>query len=155
MFKKIEQRSGLMKKNTKFIWMYGAILFSFALILILFAGLTQSNYQKELNKEQKETAGIKQSLSALSKENKKLETALSELEKENQKLKEETTQLAMESEMAISAYGGDKEVTHTLIEAYTLLASGQKEKATETVKGLNVYLMTQAQKQVYNTIIGE
>lgn len=144
-----------MKKNTKFIWMYGAILFSFALILILFAGLTQNNYQKELNKEQKETAGIKQSLSALSKENKKLETALAEMEKENQKLREETTQLTMESDMAITAYGGDKEVTRTLIEAYTLLVSDEKDKAKETIKDLNVYAMTQAQKHVYNTIIGE
>ena len=38
-----------MKQNTKFIGIYVAILFSFALILILFAGLTQNNYQKEID----------------------------------------------------------------------------------------------------------
>ena len=37
-----------MKKNSKFLLIYIAILFSFALVLILFAGLTQNNYAKEL-----------------------------------------------------------------------------------------------------------
>ena len=39
-----------MKQNTKFLWIYIAILFSFALILILFAGLTRNNLKK-VNKE--------------------------------------------------------------------------------------------------------
>ena len=51
-----------MKQNTKFLWIYIAILFSFALILILFAGLTQNNYRKEIEQQQTESAGVKQSL---------------------------------------------------------------------------------------------
>ena len=47
-----------MKKNSKFLLIYIAILFSFALVLILFAGLTQNNYAKELAESQ----GIKQNL---------------------------------------------------------------------------------------------
>ena len=144
-----------MKKNTKFIWMYGAILFSFALILILFAGLTQNNYEKELNEGKKETAGIKQSLSALSKENEKLNQTIAEYEKENQLLKETNAALVLEKEMALSAYGGDAEVSRLLVEAYTLLLSDQAEEAKQKIEKINVYSLTQAQRQVYNTIIGE
>ena len=46
-----------MKENTKFLWMYVGILFSFALILIIFAGLSQSNDAEE--KMYKEAANNK------------------------------------------------------------------------------------------------
>ncbi len=144
-----------MKKNTKFIWIYGAILFSFALILILFAGLTQNNYQEEINKEQMVTAGVRKSLSALSRENEKITEELSKLKTENEALKEANTQLALEKETAITAYGGDVEVTRVLINAYMEKLASRTDEAKQMVKELNVYTMTQAQKQVYNTIIGE
>ncbi len=155
MFKKIGQRSDLMKKNTKFIWIYGAILFSFALILILFAGLTQNNYQKEITKEQKVTAGVRQSLSSLSKENESLKKDYANLKKENESLKEANTQLALEKESAIVAYGGDVEVTRVLINAYMEKNAQRTDEAREMVKPLNVYKMTQAQRQLYNMIMGE
>ena len=144
-----------MKQNTKFIWIYGAILFSFALILIVFAGLTQSSNDRELNKVQKETAGIRKSLSDLAMENNRLNEMIAEMEKENKALKETNTQLALENEMALSSYGGDSEVTRTLVEAYTILVAGQKEEAVQKIESINVYTLTKAQKHLYDTIIGE
>lgn len=144
-----------MKQNTKFIWIYGAILFSFALILIVFAGLTQNSNDEELNKVQKETAGIRKSLTVLTTENNKLTARVSEAEKENKALKETNTQLVLEKEMAFSAYGGDAEITRTLVDAYTLLLADKKEEAIKKIENINEYSLTEAQKYVYDTIIGE
>ena len=144
-----------MKQNTKFIWIYGAILFSFALILIVFAGLTQTSSDKELNKVQKETAGIRKSLTDLTKENSRLTAKVSETEKENKALKETNTQLTLEKEMALSAYGGDVEITRTLVDAYTLLLADKKDEAIQKIENINEFSLTEAQKHVYDTIIGE
>ena len=144
-----------MKQNTKFIWIYVAILFSFALILILFAGLTQNTYDKEITEEKKASAGLSQSVSSLSAENKELKDKVKKLTKENEELKASSTQLALEKETALTAYGGDIEVTRVLIDAYTIKLSGRATEAKEMVKTINVYNLTQAQKQAYNTIIGE
>ena len=144
-----------MKQNTKFIWIYVAILFSFAIILILFAGLTQNNNQKEITQEKTVSAGLRSSLSSLTEQNKKIEDENKELNDENAALKESNTQLALEKEMALAAYGGDIEVTRTLIIAYTKKHEGRIDEAKQIVKTLNFYSMTQAQKQVYNKIIGE
>ena len=141
-----------MKKNTKVIWIYVAILFSFALILILFAGLTQNNYQKEITDQQMETAGVRKSLSALTKENEAMKKQIEELTKENETLKSDNAAILAEKEAALVAYGGDVAVTRTLLQAYSEKLVGHPEVAAETVKGLDVYSMTQAQRYVYNLI---
>ncbi len=141
-----------LKKNTKFIWIYVAILFSFALILILFAGLTQNNYQKEITDQQLETAGVRKSLSALTKENEAMKKQIDELGIQIETLKNDNATILAEKEAALVAYGGDVAVTRTLLQAYSEKLGGHPEVAAETVKGLDVYSMTQAQRYVYNLI---
>ena len=51
-----------MKQNTKFLWMYIGILFSFALILIIFAGFS-------VNTETEQTQGMKDNIISLSQKN--------------------------------------------------------------------------------------
>lgn len=144
-----------MKQNTKFIWIYVAILFSFALILILFAGLTQNNYQKEITDQQIETAGVKKSLSALSGENEKLKTQIKDLKSQNEALRNENAALLLENDTALSLYGGDVFVTKTLIKAYGEKAAGQDDLARQIIKELDISTLTQQQKNLYNIIIGE
>ena len=115
-----------MKQNTKFIWIYVAILFSFALILILFAGLTQNNYQKEIEQHQSESAGVRKSLSALSKENEKMKSTINDLQTEAEVLKNDNKILLAEKETAVVAFGGDVEVTRTLLEAYNEKIAGYR-----------------------------
>jgi cell division protein FtsB len=145
----------ILKQNTKFIWIYVAILFSFALILILFAGLTQNNYQKEIEQHQSESAGVRKSLSALSKENEKMKSTINDLQTEAEVLKNDNKILLAEKETAVVAFGGDVEVTRTLLEAYNEKIAGHKDQAIELIKPLNVRQMTEAQRYVYNRIIGE
>jgi len=144
-----------LKQNTKFIWVYVAILFSFALILILFAGLTQNNYQKEITDQQTVTAGVKKSLSALSNENEKLKDKIKDLQTQNEQLKNENAALLLENDTALSLYEGDILVTKTLIKAYGEKNLGQTDLAKEIVKELDISSMTEKQKNLYNIIIGE
>ena len=61
---------------------------------------------------------------------------------------------AAEKNSALLAYGGDIEVTKVLIKAYSEKASGSAAQAKETVSALDAGNMTDAQRYVYNTIIG-
>lgn len=68
-----------MKEKVKFLWIYTGILFSFALILIIFAYLTQNNMYKETNEISK---GYQSNIEMLTKENENLHSKIKELEKE-------------------------------------------------------------------------
>lgn len=144
-----------MKKNTKFIWIYVAILFSFALILILFAGLTQNNYQKEITDQQIETAGVRKSLSSLTKENEEIKKELETLKAENELLKTENHALFEAKEIAVKSFGEDREVTDVLLNAYKLTLSLDFEGAKALLKDIDKKNLTDAQKYIYEMIIGE
>lgn len=144
-----------MKQNTKFIWIYVAILFSFAIILILFAGLTQNNYQKEINDQEMEAAGIRKSLSALSKENEVLNSKLKEFEAQNTALMEENERLSKESRAAISFYDGEAETTKILLRAYADRLDGKNDEAKAMLESIDMGLLTKEQKNLYDMIIGE
>ena len=144
-----------MKKNTKFIWIYVAILFSFALILILFAGLTQNNYQKEITDQQIETAGVRKSLSSLTKENEEIKKELDALKAENELLKTENHALFEAKEIAVKSFGEDREVTDVLLNAYKLTLSLDFDGAKALLKDIDKKNLTDAQKYIYEMIIGE
>ena len=61
-----------MKQNTKFLWMYIAILFSFAIILILFAGLSR-------NTSNEQQQGMKDNIATLSQKNTELTNKIKHL----------------------------------------------------------------------------
>ncbi len=144
-----------MKKNTKFIWIYVAILFSFALILILFAGLTQNNYQKEITDQQIETAGVRKSLSSLTKENEEIKKELETLKAENELLKTENHALFEAKEIAVKSFGEDRMVTDVLLNAYKLTLSLDFDGAKALLKDIDKKNLTDAQKYIYEMIIGE
>ena len=145
----------ILKQNTKFIWIYVAILFSFAIILILFAGLTQNNYQKEINDQEMVTAGIRKSLSALSMENEALNSKLKEFEAQNTALMEENERLSKESKAAISFYDGEAETTKILLRAYADRLDEKKEEAKAMLETIDIAQLTKQQKNLYDMIIGE
>lgn len=148
-----------MKKNSSFIWIYVAILFSFALILIVFAGLTQNNYQKEIADQKLATAGVKNSLTAVTRENEKTKEENKTLKEQNQKIQTENDLLYRENQSVMEIIGGDKVVTKNLLAAYWLRTSDPTEeninKAKEAVKDIDFKNLTEMQKEIYNKIIGE
>ena len=144
-----------MKQNTKFLWIYIAILFSFALILILFAGLTQNNYQKEIDLQEAESAGVKQSLVTITNENQKISDNLKKVNKELEALKTENFKLTSQKEVLVKAIGGNAEITQKLLDAYVIYSLGDKEAANAKISNLNKAMLNQMQLNIYNTIIGE
>ena len=143
-----------MKQNTKFLWIYIAILFSFALILIVFAGLTQNNNQKEMEQLATESAGVKQSLVTLTADNQKISDELKNSKTENANLKTENFKLSSEKEILVSSIGGNPETTQTLLDAYVIFSLGDKEAAKDKIKKINAALLSPAQLNIYKKIIG-
>ena len=142
-----EQRGLLkiMKKNTKFLLMYIAILFSFALVLILFAGLTQNNYAKELA----ESKGIKQNLVEVTQQYQTLSDSMKVLNKEL-----ESAQTTIEMyEKDITAKAKSLLVSEKLMNALKEYENGNIEEAQQSLGNVVPEELTEAQLYIYNKII--
>lgn len=133
-----------MKKNTKFLLMYIAILFSFALVLILFAGLTQNNYAKELAESQ----GLKQNYVEITEQVQTLTDSMKVLNKQLEEAKTEITSL----EQTVTDLNNEKDTTALLIDALKLSENGEEEKAKEKIAEIDKTTLTEAQLYIYNKI---
>lgn len=134
-----------MKKNSKFLLIYVAILFSFALVLILFAGLTQNNYAKELAESQ----GIKQNLVEVTEQyqtltdsmkslNKNLEEANKKIETYEQDINQKANQILM---------------TDKLVQAMQLIDTGRPTAAKEVLDEIDKEILTDNQRYIYNKLM--
>ena len=133
-----------MKKNTKFLFIYIAILFSFALVLILFAGLTQNNYAKELA----ESKGVQQNLIEVTAQYQTLSDSMNVLNKEL-----EDAQTSIENyKTEISAKSTHITTTDTLIQALQLLDKGDEKQAKEKIANIAPDTLTETQLYIYNKI---
>ena len=133
-----------MKKNTNFLMIYVAILFSFALVLILFAGLTQNNYEKKIAESQ----GMKENLVELTEVNSTLEESIKHLNGELDSTKKQNE----ENLQNIESLKSSIELTDTLVNALKLYESGKKDDARQTVSQIDVQTLTQSQLYIYHKI---
>lgn len=145
----------IMKQNTRFIWIYGAILFSFALILILFAGLTQKESAHQEAKLSESLSSLAQENANLVAERDNLKIAVKDLNDQLYSARVEKDSIYAEKEAAIAAYGENIDLTRILLQAYHEKAAGNIDLAKASVADLDVKTMTEAQKYLYNLIIGE
>ena len=133
-----------MKQNTKFLWIYIAILFSFALILILFAGLTQNNYAKEIAESQ----GIKQNLVEITEQYQTLTDSMKVINEQLEEAKIEITDYKQQ----INKLTSEKEITRTLVEALKLYENGSSAKARQKIASIDKTVLSEAQTYIYNKI---
>lgn len=131
-----------LKQNTKFLWLYTAILFSFALILIIFAGLTQNNFQKEIAESDKENKTMLEQIEVLKAENAKLSDEIKSI---SEKLELSETEKA---ELNVYKENGEK-----IFEAYQQLNKGKHNTAVSMVKQLDTEQLTPMQLYLYKIII--
>lgn len=131
-----------LKQNTKFLWLYTAILFSFALILIIFAGLTQNNFQKEIAESDKANETMLEQIEVLKTENAKLSEEIKAI---SEKLELSETEKA---ELNIYKENGEK-----IFEAYQQLNKGKHNTAVSMVKQLDTEQLTPMQLYLYKIII--
>lgn len=134
-----------MKSKTKFLWMYTIILFSVALILILFAGMTQQDYEKELASHESAAVGMQKSVTELSQTN-------TILKDENTALTKKVDELtAAQEELTASVASG--EVNTKLVGALYLYEDGKKKDAKELLADLDQSTLTEEQLYIYDKIM--
>lgn len=124
-----------MKGKVKFLWIYTAILFSFALILIIFAYLTQNNISKENEAIYKNMSGYKASIESLTKENENLKKKLDEMNIELSDAKAKN-----EKYYEIEKNDNTEEiasVNETVKKAFEEFAKGNKKNAKNIVKDID------------------
>ncbi len=134
-----------MKQNTKFLWMYILILFSFALILIIFAGLSH-------NTEDEQERGLREDITALSHKNTELASTISSLETQVSVLEAENVDIKTENE-ALKKIEEAEDLNDSLL-VQAIEAKGKKD--TEAFKtafeGIDPSQLTELQLVVYDEI---
>ncbi len=135
-----------MKENTKFLWMYVGILFSFALILIIFAGLSQSS-------DSEQTKGLKNDITALSKTNTELWQTNSALQTQVNTLTTENANLKASNDQLIEAANSEKTIYDALYKASKAKDVGEHEKVKEILAPIDPMSLTEAQFYIYNKLV--
>lgn len=130
-----------MKENTKFLWMYVGILFSFALILIIFAGLSTNN-------DAKQTKGLKSDITELSQE-------VTELKNINLSLQTQVDNLTAEKDELVARINSENAIDEALLDASKEIDVGEDEKAMEILKSIDLSGLTPAQSFIYNGLVSE
>ena len=124
-----------MNGKVKFLWIYTAILFSFALILIIFAYLTQNNISKENEVINKNMSGYKASIESLTKENENLKA---ELKKANAELADANAKNKKYFEIEKNDNTEEiANVNETVKKAFDEFAKGNKKNAKNIVKDID------------------
>ena len=131
-----------MKSNTKFLWFYTIVLFSFALVLVLIAGLTQQNYEEELKTHLTANVGMQQSVSELSRVNTSLQEKVNKYEAQIE-----------EAEAKIEETTKELETLNTLVDALKEYEKGNKSSARKSLADINADELTPNQRYVYNKVM--
>lgn len=134
-----------MKSKTKFLWMYTIILFSVALVLIIFAGMTQQNYEKELATHETAKVGLQKSAAELSQVNLLLKEENANLKKENEQL--------TEAQANFEEISKSNDLNMALIEAFYQYESGNRRTAKNMLAEVDKETLTDQQLNIYNKII--
>lgn len=114
--------------GNKSLYLYTALIFVVAILLIILSFFAMSNRDKQMN-EIEETKSITERASVLSEENKNLAEEIVSLKSSNEKLTADLLNIAGE-----------------------YLAEGDKLKANELIKNIDAEKLTDEQKIIYNTI---
>ncbi len=134
-----------MKSKTKFLWLYTIILFSVALVLILFAGMTQQNYERELETHETANVGLQKSAAELSQTNMKLQQENDALKKENESLKE--------SQATFEEVSKSNDLNIALVEALYQYEAGNRKTAKNLLAEVDSASLTDQQLNIYNKIM--
>lgn len=137
-----------MKENTKFLWMYVGILFSFALILIIFAGLSQNN-------DEEQTKGLKNDITALSQTNTELWETNSQLQTQINTLITENTELKSQNQELADAANNEKKVDDILYNAQKAKDVGEYSKVEKILEPIDPLALTESQFYIYNKLINK
>ena len=135
-----------MKENTKFLWMYVAILFSFAFILIVFAGLSRNNTTEQ-------TQGLKSDITELSQKNTELQSKNAELQKQLDAVNLELGIIKSDCEAMKTDSETKNKNDELLMEAIKAYNSGNYTKSKQIKSTIDSESLTEAQLYIYNKLV--
>ena len=127
-----------MKQHTKFLWMYIGILFSFALILIIFAGLSRNS-----DIEQKE--GLQVNIAKLSEEKLDLTNKVNSMQVTIDSLNQQIAQLTAQND----AFQSNE---NALIQAKEEAKNGNWSVCNEILDKIDKNTLTESQLVMYETL---
>ena len=134
------------KNDNKSMFLYTALIFIVAVLLIIFSFLGQTNMQK--NQPQVSESPDKEKASILSEENTVLLENNSNLKKENQELSEENIQLKSDNESLVQKQSQND----LLLSANGYFTLGNNSMALETLDKVNYNDLSSDQKIIYDNI---
>ena len=141
-----------MKQNTKFLWMYIGILFSFALILIVFAGLS-------VNTDTEQKQGLKDSIISLTEKNTELTNQVNALTAEKENLNQQIGSLYTEV-TALKTSDEEFAAIETAISEALALYEAEKGKSNPSkeyetkLSAIDKTKLSQSQLYLYNMMMG-
>lgn len=141
-----------MKENTKFLWMYVGILFSFALILIIFAGLSQNSDMEEAKGLKSNLVKITEDNANLKKTQTDLENQIAGLQSQVTDLQTQVTTLTTENEILAKEFGAN-DITPLLLEGIQAKEAGNSQKVKQIVASIDTTVLTELQLYVYNSLV--
>lgn len=134
-----------MKQNTKFLWIYISILFSFALILIIFAGLSRNS-----DIEQKE--GLQGHVAQLSEEKLDLTNQVNSHLATIESLNQQINILTTENNNLKAADNLTKANENTLLQAKEAADKGDWKSCSAILDTINKDTLTQTQLAFYENL---
>ncbi|MBQ4526765.1 MAG: hypothetical protein II998_01705 [Clostridia bacterium] len=134
-----------MKQNTKFLWMYICILFSFAVILIIFAGLSSNN-------ETEQEKSMERDITVLSKKNYELNNQNAELQKQLSQKQADIDALNQEKETFVAENKVYDLNESLLVQAIAEHENGNYTKCKEFINQIDSSTLTQSQMYVYERL---
>ena len=139
------------KNENKSMFLYTALIFIVAVLLIIFSFLGQTNMQKnqpQVSESPDKEMSISEKASILSEENTVLLENNSNLKKENQELSEENIQLKSDNESLTQKQSQND----LLLSANGYFTLGNNSMALETLDKVNYNDLSSDQKIIYDNI---
>ena len=136
------------KNNNKSLFMYTALIFITAIILIIIAFFGQENVHKNQPSVQSSIEPSKQLSSSISERAAVLSDENAVLLKENQELEAENDKIKKELDTLKEKDLSDEK----LLEAYSLMSNNDKENALLKLSEINIEKLNENQKILYNKI---
>lgn len=134
--------------NNKSLFLYTGLIFFVAIIMIIIAFFAQSNMEKN-QPIQESVSSIEEKTSRLSEDNRLLLEQNQSLQETNRML----TQQISTMQDKIDSLNTERDNDDLLLDIYICLYEGNKSKATELLKTVNVDSLTEKQTTFYNVLV--
>lgn len=138
-------------KSSRSLFIYTALIFVVAILMIIIAFFGQSNLQKSqpIPSDAAATSGLTERAEQLSEDNRILLEQNNKLKEENRALREENESVSAR----FDSYSREINNNNLLLEIYNCLYNSKKTRARELLETVNIEELTETQKTFYDILV--